>query len=105
MTDPSPASITLPLDDPFVAQLLDFDESRTFETKRIAGQKLTRALESVVAFANTDGGFVVLGLEDKDKASGQDRVFGIQENPAAVGRTTKTHCPKDHASNRVFGLR
>jgi len=84
MSDPSPSSITPPLDDELIAQLLDFEESRTFETKRVAGQKLTRALESVVAFANTDGGFIVLGLEDKNKATGRNRVFGIQENPDAV---------------------
>jgi ATP-dependent DNA helicase RecG len=84
MSDPSPASAPPPLDDKLVDQLLDEDESRTYETKRIAGQKLTRALESVVAFANTDGGFIVLGLEDKRKADGRDRVFGIQENPDAV---------------------
>jgi len=84
MSDPSPSPSIPPFDDDLIAQLLDIDESRTFETKRVAGQKLTRALESVVAFANTDGGFIVLGLEDKDRAAGRDRVFGIQENPTAV---------------------
>ena len=47
-------------------------------------EKLTRALESVVAFANTEGGILVLGLEDEGKATGRDRVYGIQESPSAV---------------------
>ncbi|MCH7720550.1 MAG: putative DNA binding domain-containing protein [Planctomycetes bacterium] len=47
----------------------------------MAGGKLTRALETIVAFANTDGGYLILGLEDPDKGEGRDRVYGIQENP------------------------
>ncbi len=35
----------------------------------------------MVAFANSDGGVIALGLEDPDKASGRNRVYGIQENP------------------------
>ena len=72
------------LDDEFVDQLLKIEESRLFEAKRIAGDKLTRALKSVVAFANTDGGFLVLGVEDPAKAAGRDRVYGIQENTSNV---------------------
>lgn len=33
-----------------------------------------------MAFANSDGGVIALGLEDPDKAQGRDRVYGIQEN-------------------------
>ena len=35
----------------------------------------------MVAFANSDGGVIALGFEDPDKASGRNRVYGIQENP------------------------
>ena len=42
------------------------------------------ALETVCAFANTEGGVLVLGVEDPKKAAGRDRVYGVQENPEAV---------------------
>ena len=88
MTDPSPdtasaastpASPPLPLDDALVDQLLALSESRQFECKRVG--KVDRLLESVVAFANSEGGTLALGLEDPDKAEGRSRVFGIQEHP------------------------
>jgi len=75
---------TPPFDDALVDQLVEMREGRTFECKRVVGEKLTRALESIVAFANTEGGLLVLGLEDEDKATGRDRVYGIQESPSAV---------------------
>lgn len=34
-----------------------------------------------MAFANTDGGLIVLGLEDPLKAKGKDRLIGISESP------------------------
>jgi len=68
-----------PVDDAFVDRLLARPESRTFECKRIG--KVDRLLESVVAFANSDGGVLVLGLEDPDKSTGRDRVYGIQPHP------------------------
>lgn len=81
-------SISLPTqpqnNDALVDQLLDIEENAEFESKRVVGDKLTRALESIVAFANTEGGFLILGLEDEQKAKGRDRVYGIQENVAAV---------------------
>lgn len=73
-----------PFDDKLVDQLIEIQEGRNFETKRVAGDKLTRALESIVAFTNTEGGSLVLGLEDEDKATGRDRIYCVQENPAAV---------------------
>lgn len=68
-----------PVDDAFVDRLLAHPESRGFEWKRVG--KVDRLLESVVAFANSDGGVLALGLEDPDRATGRDRVFGIQEHP------------------------
>lgn len=70
-------------DDGLVDQVLDLQEGMKTEVKRI-GDKLSRALETIVAFANTEGGFLILGIEDPKKAKGRDRVYGIQENPAAV---------------------
>lgn len=58
------------------------DESQFIEYKRVG--RLDRALETVVAFANTSGGYIFLGIEDSKKAQGRDRILGIQENPEAV---------------------
>lgn len=71
-----------PFDDALIDDALEFPESYTFECKRIAGDRLTRVLETVVAFANSDGGIIAIGFEDPDKAKGRGRVYGIQENLA-----------------------
>ena len=55
-------------------------ESYKFDCKRL-GEKLTTVLETVVAFANSDGGVIGLGFEDPDKGAGRNRVYGSQENP------------------------
>jgi len=68
-------------DDALIDRALDFEESYTFDCKRFR-DKLTKVLETVVAFANSDGGTIALGLEDPDKGQGRDRVYGIQENLA-----------------------
>ncbi len=67
-----------PLNDFRVSRLLAQSESYTFDCKRIGG-KIDKLLETVVAFANSDGGTLALGLEDPDKGKGRDRVLGIQE--------------------------
>lgn len=66
----------------FLETLLGFEEGPQMEFKRLG--KLERPLETIVAFANTEGGFLVLGLEDPKKASGHDRLYGIEENPEAL---------------------
>jgi ATP-dependent DNA helicase RecG len=60
------------------------DETVRFESKRVSGKMVHKAVETVVAFANTEGGLLVLGMEDFKKTQGDDRLFGIQENPEAV---------------------
>ncbi|MEX0718261.1 MAG: ATP-binding protein [Planctomycetaceae bacterium] len=75
MSDATPP----PKDDAFVDRLLSRRESAIFECKRIG--KVDRLLESVIAFANSEGGVIALGFEDPDKASGRDRVYGIQCHP------------------------
>ncbi len=75
-TSPQPP----PLDDALVDKALLEEESYSFDCKRLKA-KLTKILETIVAFANSDGGVIALGLEDPDKAQGRDRVYGIQEDP------------------------
>ena len=60
------------------------DETVRFESKRVSGKMVHKAIETIAAFANTEGGHLVLGMEDFKKAQGDDRLFGIQENPEAV---------------------
>lgn len=69
-------------------------ESHVLETKRVSGKMVGKALETVCAFANTQGGWLVLGVEDFGKAQGVGRLYGIGENPEAVDelmRKLKTH--------------
>lgn len=59
-------------------------ESRTVEFKRLGSrnESLDRTLESIVAMANTDGGLIILGVDDpvKTRAKGKERIYGIEEN-------------------------
>lgn len=75
----SDGDLSPPFNDAFIDRLLASPESHAFECKRIG--KVDRLLESVVAFSNSNGGLLVLGLEDPDKAVGRDRVYGIQSHP------------------------
>jgi ATP-dependent DNA helicase RecG len=68
------------VDDALVDRLLGLREDYSFECKRIR-DKLSSTLEAITAFANSDGGLIVLGFEDPDKGKGRDRVWGLEENP------------------------
>jgi ATP-dependent DNA helicase RecG len=59
-------------------------ESLVLETKRVSGKMVEKALKTVCAFANTKGGWLLLGVEDASKAKGHERLLGISENPEAV---------------------
>lgn len=67
-----------------IAKLLATSESRTLDFKRISG-KQSRMYEAVCAFANTEGGLLVIGIGDakamKPGDKPQSRLFGIEENP------------------------
>ena len=67
---------------------LKTQEWQTFECKRAAIQP-AKLLETVVAFANTDGGLIVMGMEDPRKAQKDDRLIGISENPDNVSEFLK----------------
>lgn len=58
-------------------------ETQTIEFKRLSDDKVnTKIVETVVAMANTDGGVIILGIDDpeKTKLKGFDRIYGIDEN-------------------------
>ena len=69
-----------------IERLLATHESRSLDFKRIS-TKLTRVLELICAFANTEGGIIVLGIGDskdlKPGAHAASRLFGVEENPEA----------------------
>lgn len=67
-----------------IQKLCAVEESLHLEAKRVSGKMVRKALETIVAFANTEGGLLVLGMEDHNKTKGKDRLYGIQENPEAV---------------------
>ncbi|MGJ7544970.1 RNA-binding domain-containing protein [Variovorax sp. LT1R16] len=67
-----------------LARVLSRTETQQWETKRVSGKMVGKALETVCAFANTQGGWLILGVEDAAKATGIDRIYGIAENPEAV---------------------
>ena len=84
MNDDTPLSPPdqIPHDEELIESFLAVPESYSFDCKRLG--KLDRVLETIVAFANADGGIIALGLEDPDKANGRDRVYGVQENALAL---------------------
>lgn len=59
--------------------LLNTEEWQVFECKG-ASIKPAKLIETVVAFANTNGGTIVLGLEDPKRAKGNKRLLGINRN-------------------------
>nr|WP_315210153.1 ATP-binding protein [uncultured Albidiferax sp.] len=67
-----------------ITALLAAHENRLLELKRISG-KQSRMYETICAFANTEGGLLVLGIGDakalKPSDKPQSRLFGIEENP------------------------
>lgn len=68
----------------FIQKLLNIPaESQTLEFKRLDGGKVVdKIVETVVAMANTDGGLIVIGIDDPEKTlnKGLERIFGIEEN-------------------------
>lgn len=58
-------------------------ETQTIEFKRLSEDKVVaKIIETVVAMTNTDGGVIIVGIDDPEKTrlKGLDRVYGIEEN-------------------------
>lgn len=75
-------------------------ESKTVEFKRIGSRNETidKTLQTIVAMANTDGGFIILGVDDPEKTDkkGRDRIYGIEESLELydeLGRNVKKISP------------
>lgn len=75
-------------DKDIVKIFLDTQEWQTFECKR-AAIKPADLLETIIGFANADGGLVVVGLEDPLKEHGEKRLIGISENPDNISEFLK----------------
>ena len=86
-----------------IADVVGRVESTRFETKRVSGKMVGKALETICAFANTRGGTLALGVEDAAKASGQDRLIGLAENPEALDELRRKVLT--HLLPEVAGLR
>ncbi|MCB4756519.1 MAG: putative DNA binding domain-containing protein [Elusimicrobia bacterium] len=60
-------------------------ESRSVEFKRLGtrNEGVDKTLQSIVAMANTDGGVLIIGVDDpqKTKLKGIERIYGLEENP------------------------
>lgn len=67
-----------------VDALLKASESSRLEFKRVSGKMVSKALETICAFANSSGGRLILGIADASQGTGASRIYGIEENPEAV---------------------
>jgi ATP-dependent DNA helicase RecG len=75
-------------DNEIIKIFLDTQEWQTFECKR-AAIRPADLLETVIAFANSDGGYIVIGMDDPVKASTENRLIGISENADNVSDILK----------------
>jgi ATP-dependent DNA helicase RecG len=66
-----------------VERILAARESETLEFKRLGG-KNDKKLATILAFANTSGGLLILGVADANEGTGRDRLWGVEENPEAL---------------------
>lgn len=60
------------------------EETEFIEFKRILGEKkvVSKIVQTIVAFANTDGGRIIIGVDDPEKTDkkGLERIYGIEES-------------------------
>lgn len=66
-----------------ITNILSFpEETQSLEFKLLGESGVVRdVLNTIVAMANTDGGIIILGVDDPEKTrlKGEDRIFGIEE--------------------------
>lgn len=59
------------------------EETQNIEFKRLDGDRVVaKVLQTIVALTNTDGGTIIVGVDDpeKTKLEGTARIYGIEEN-------------------------
>ena len=86
--------LTAAQSEPRIVSLLTAHESQTLDFKRVSGKMVSKALETICAFANTEGGALALGVADEKQGQGTNRLYGLQENPEALDdlqRKVRTH--------------
>ena len=67
-----------------ISQILTRPEGKTLEFKRNISS-LKSILKTIVAFANTAGGILVIGREDDGKIQGVSNIFKAEERRALQG--------------------
>lgn len=88
-----------------LAKILVLSESRNLEFKRVSGKMVNKALETICAFANSEGGDLILGIADLKDFQGKDRLFGIEENPEAVDELQRLVLTKFHPAISSIRMR
>lgn len=72
-----------PLPEATASALLDAvlsgQETLQLETKRVSGKMVGKAMQTICAFANSHGGWLMLGVEDFDKATGRSPAWHSRE--------------------------
>jgi ATP-dependent DNA helicase RecG len=87
-----------------VEALIARSESHFLELKRVSGKMVGKALETVCAFANAEGGMLVLGVADIKEYRGSSRLFGIEENLEAVDELSRKLLTEFHPSLASISL-
>ncbi|MDR3425747.1 MAG: ATP-binding protein [Alphaproteobacteria bacterium] len=67
-----------------IGKFLITPEGHRLEFKRVSGKMVSKALDTICAFANSEGGSLVLGVADNKQENGNIRLYGVEENPEAL---------------------
>ena len=71
------------LGDEFIDDILTWPEEINIDFKRV--DNVNSIIKTVCAMANTEGGFIFIGIADVRQATGRDRVLGIEANKESFG--------------------
>ncbi len=71
------------LDDEFIDHILTLPEGMHIDFKRV--DNVNSIIKTACAMANTEGGFIFVGIADGRQATGRDRVLGIEANEESFG--------------------
>ena len=91
-----------PFDDELVGKFLEYPEDYSLDFKRVSGKMVQKALETISAFANTEGGILALGLDDPKQGPDRSRIYGLQENQQAIDELRRKI--RSHITPEVPGI-